>query len=191
LSCIHLSLVRLPSYPANTLLNVLPTIEFFRDINLSTESWPSSSCVNLLSWRIIFAQAASGSLLSLLIVPIFFAINIDTRGVQNNLKPKIRTENSIPESNFRIPKPKYLIFSVRVPEPIIFSGYRFGYRSHSLTKWIPENPKFFYFLFLFLKSTGPKNLFVNWCLFPQTFPNPQGYLLLVLCCIAWLEHLAL
>ena len=26
-----------------------------------------------------------------------------------------------------------------------FSGYRFGYGSYSLTKWVPENPKFFLF----------------------------------------------
>ena len=66
------------------------------------------------------------------------------RGVQNNPKPKTRTENPVPEPNFRVPAPKYLIFFVWVPEPI-FLGYRFEYGSDSLTKRYPKTRIFFYF----------------------------------------------
>ena len=63
-----------------------------------------------------------------------------SRGVQKDPKPKTQTENSIPEPIFRVPEPKYLVFSVRVPEPIILSGYRLGYGSGSLPKRVPDNP---------------------------------------------------
>jgi len=72
------------------------------------------------------------------------------KGVQKDPKPKIRTENSIPEPNFRVPKSKYLTFSVRVPELILLSSYRFGYGSSSLPKRVPDNPIFLNFL-IFLK----------------------------------------
>jgi len=70
---------------------------------------------------------------------------IRSRGVQKDPKPKIRTKNPIPE-------PKYLFFSVRVPEPIILSGYWFGYGSGSLSKRVPDNPIFFGNFLIFFKS---------------------------------------
>ena len=79
-----------------------------------------------------------------------------SRGVQNNPKPKIRTENLVPE-------PKYLIFSVRVAEPIFFSGYRFGYGLDSLTKRYPKTRIFLFFIFkinrlIFILQIGNKNV---------------------------------
>jgi len=63
----------------------------------------------------------------------FILRNILGRGVQKYLKPKTQTENPI-------------------PEPIIFSGYRFGYGSGTLPKRVPENPKKKKLNFFFLKS---------------------------------------
>ena len=74
-----------------------------------------------------------------------------SRGVQNNSKPKTLTENSVPEPNFRVPEPKYLIFSVRVPKPIFFSGYRFGVRVGLFNQTGTQKPEFFYFLFFIFK----------------------------------------
>ena len=51
------------------------------------------------------------------------------RGVQKDPKPKIRTENPIPEPIFRVPDPKYLVFSVRVLEPIIYKIIGSGTRT--------------------------------------------------------------
>ena len=73
-----------------------------------------------------------------------------TRGVQKDPKPKTRTENPIPEPIFRVPEPKYLVFSVRVPEPIILSGYWFGYGSGSTPKRVADNPNFFLEFFDFV-----------------------------------------
>ena len=87
-----------------------------------------------------------------------------SRGVQKDPKPKTRTENPIPEKSVRVPEPKYLVFSVRVPEPIILSGYRFGYGSDFLPKRVPDNPKYFFlefFVFCFLENPSPKTLFVD------------------------------
>ena len=76
--------------------------------------------------------------------PCFLPASSVPRGVQKDPKPKIRTENPIPDLIFRVPEPKYLVFLVRVPEPIILSGYRFGYGSGFLPKRVPDNPKYFF-----------------------------------------------
>ena len=65
------------------------------------------------------------------------------RGVQKYPKPKTRIENPIRESNFRVPEAKYLIFLVRVPEPIIFLGLLVRVQIELFTQTGTRYPKFF------------------------------------------------
>jgi len=66
-----------------------------------------------------------------------------TRGVQKDPKPKTRTEKPDTRTEFSGTRTEIFNFSVRVPKPIILSGYRFGYESGSLPKRVLDNPIFF------------------------------------------------
>ena len=70
---------------------------------------------------------------------------------------KIRNRKLEPNSDTRIEfsgtRTEVFIFLVRVPEPIILSGYRFGYGSGSLPKRVPDNPIFFKIFWFFSEIT--------------------------------------
>ena len=74
-------------------------------------------------------------------------------------RSETETENPNQKPDTRIKfsgtRTEIFIFFNRVPEPIILSGYRFGYGSDSLPKRVPDNPIFFCNFFIFFLNQWP------------------------------------